>query len=157
MYWYIINVHLRKTSLSLDVVLLKVQMEISSYLVTRKLLYVLVLVRVRLKKIIKKISVLCRSRFFLSLYRPSLNGIWLKPNAHTHMPIHTMGRNLGCVECLQMIKSIVVGFCSIGVWCYSGWWVWDLRTLAQFEGSKMSPGLFQDFMDGYIKLEDSPH
>ena len=27
----------------------------------------------------------------------------------------------------------------------------DLRTLAQFQGSEMSPGLFQDFMDGYIK------
>ena len=24
--------------------------------------------------------------------------------------------------------------------------MWDLRTLAQFQGSKMSPGLFQDFM-----------
>ena len=26
-------------------------------------------------------------------------------------------------------------------------WVWDLRPLAQFQGSEMSPGLFQDFMD----------
>ena len=32
-----------------------------------------------------------------------------------------------------MIKLIVVGFCSPGSWCYSGWWVWDLRTLAQFQ------------------------
>ena len=40
----------------------------------------------------------------------------------------------------------------LGVWCYSGWWVWDLRTIAQFQGSEMSPGLFQDFMDWYIKL-----
>ena len=24
--------------------------------------------------------------------------------------------------------------------------MWDLRTLAQFQGSEMSPGLFQDFM-----------
>ena len=29
--------------------------------------------------------------------------------------------------------------------------MWDLITLAQFQGSEMSPGLFQDFMDGYIK------
>ena len=31
-------------------------------------------------------------------------------------------------------------------------WVWDLRTLAQFQTSKMSPGLLQDFMNGYIKF-----
>ena len=30
--------------------------------------------------------------------------------------------------------------------------VWDLRTLAQFQGSGMSPGLFQDFRDEYIRL-----
>ena len=30
--------------------------------------------------------------------------------------------------------------------------MWDLITLAQFPGSEMSPGLFQDFMDGYIRL-----
>ena len=29
--------------------------------------------------------------------------------------------------------------------------MWDLITLAQFQVSEMSPGLFQDFMDGYIK------
>ena len=27
----------------------------------------------------------------------------------------------------------------------------NLITLAQFQESEMSPGLFQDFMDGYIK------
>ena len=27
----------------------------------------------------------------------------------------------------------------------------DLRTLVQFQGSEMSPGLFQDFIDGHIK------
>ena len=26
-----------------------------------------------------------------------------------------------------MIKVILVSFCSIRGWCYSGWWVWDLR------------------------------
>ena len=37
-----------------------------------------------------------------------------------------------------MIKPVVVGFCSTGVDATLG-----LRTLAQFQGSKMSPGLFQ--------------
>ena len=46
---------------------------------------------------------------------------------------------------------MVVGFSSIGGWCYSEWCVWDLRTFAQFQGSEMSLGLFQDFMDGYVK------
>ena len=47
---------------------------------------------------------------------------------------------------------MVVGFCFIGGWCYSEWWVWDLITLAQFPGSEMSPGLFQDFMDVYVVM-----
>ena len=59
--------------------------------------------------------------------------------------------NLLCVECLQMIKLMVVGLCSTGRLCCSGWWVWDLRTCAQFQWNEMSPGLFQDFIDGYIK------
>ena len=46
---------------------------------------------------------------------------------------------------------MVVGFSSPGDWGCCGWCVWDLRTLAQFQGSEMFPGLFQDFMDGYIK------
>ena len=29
--------------------------------------------------------------------------------------------NLVCMECLQMIKPMVVAFCSIGDW----WWVWQ--------------------------------
>ena len=32
-------------------------------------------------------------------------------------------------------------------WSYCCWWMWDLRTFAQFQGSKMSLGLFQDFME----------
>ena len=52
---------------------------------------------------------------------------------------------------------MVVGFCSIMDWSYSGWCVWDLKTLAQLQGSQMFPGLFQDFMDGYIKPEGSSH
>ena len=31
-------------------------------------------------------------------------------------------------------------------------WVWDLRILAHFQGSEMSPGLLQDFIDWYIKF-----
>ena len=31
-------------------------------------------------------------------------------------------------------------------------WVWNLGTLAQFQGSEISPGLLQDFTDGYIKF-----
>ena len=50
---------------------------------------------------------------------------------------------------------MVVGFCFIGGWCYCEWWVWDLITFAQFSESEMSPELFQDFMDGYIKPWDS--
>ena len=46
-----------------------------------------------------------------------------------------------------MIRLMVVSFCSIGVDAALGF-----KTLAQFQGSEMSPGLFQDFMDGYIRL-----
>ena len=46
-----------------------------------------------------------------------------------------------------MIKPMVVGFFYFGVDATLG-----LRTLAQFQGSEMSPGLFQAFMDGYIRL-----
>ena len=61
-------------------------------------------------------------------------------------------RNIVCVECLQMIRSMVVGFCFIGVWCYTRVWVWNLIRLTQFQGSEMSPGLFQYFMDVYKTL-----
>ena len=58
--------------------------------------------------------------------------------------------------CSQSFRNLVLAsvrrWCSIGGWCYSGWWVWDLRTLVQFQGSQMLPGLFKDFMDGYIKF-----
>ena len=48
-----------------------------------------------------------------------------------------------------MIKQIVVGFYwNMMLEC----WVWILRVLAQFKGSERSPGLLQDFDDGYIKL-----
>ena len=46
---------------------------------------------------------------------------------------------------------MVVDFCFIKNLCYSGWWLWDLRTLAQFQRNEITPGLFQYFMDGYIK------
>ena len=34
--------------------------------------------------------------------------------------------------------------------------MWILRALAQFKGDERSPGLFQDFEDGYIKFK-TPH
>ena len=34
--------------------------------------------------------------------------------------------------------------------------MWILRVLAQFKGSEVSPGLLQDFEDGYIKFK-TPH
>ena len=40
-------------------------------------------------------------------------------------------RNLVLVEYLWMIEWVVVCFCSVGGWCFSGWWVWNLRKLAQ--------------------------
>ena len=47
-----------------------------------------------------------------------------------------------------MIKQMVVGF----YWnLMLGCWVWILRELALFKGSERSPGLLQDFEDGYIK------
>ena len=53
-----------------------------------------------------------------------------------------------------MIKQMVVGFC----WNLMLLWTlaWILRAFAQFKGNEGSPGLFQDFEDGYIKVEDSP-
>ena len=56
-----------------------------------------------------------------------------------------------------MIKLVVVGFYFIGGWGYSEWQVWDLIILVQFQRSEFFPGLFQDFLDGYIKPKDSLH
>ena len=36
-----------------------------------------------------------------------------------------------------MVKPIIVGFCCIRVDTTLGWWVWDLKTLVQFQGSEM--------------------
>ena len=47
---------------------------------------------------------------------------------------------------------MVVGFCSIGGWCYSGC---DLRTLAQCQGGEMSPELFQDLGLSQFAVEHS--
>ena len=46
-----------------------------------------------------------------------------------------------------MNKPVVVGFCSIRVDATQ-----ELKTLAQFQGSEMSLGLLQDFMDTYVRL-----
>ena len=40
------------------------------------------------------------------------------------------------VEHLQMVKSMLVGFCSIVGGCYSSCWVWDLTILPQIQESK---------------------
>ena len=45
-----------------------------------------------------------------------------------------------------MIKQMLVGF------CWNLMLLWIFRALAQFKGSEGSPGLFQDFEDGYIKV-----
>ena len=34
--------------------------------------------------------------------------------------------------------------------------MWGLRALAQFHENEMFPGLFQDFMDGYIQFLKLP-
>ena len=52
-----------------------------------------------------------------------------------------------------MIKLMGIDFCSIGGWCYSEWWLWDLKTIEKFQENEMSPGLFQDFMDGIKTLK----
>ena len=54
-------------------------------------------------------------------------------------------RNLVRVERLWISKPIVVDFCSIASWCYSGWWLWDLRTLAvsgKWNVSRVIPRLY---------------
>ena len=45
--------------------------------------------------------------------------------------------NLMCADCLYMIKPAVVALCF---------------TIAQFRGSQMSPGLFQDFMASIVVM-----
>ena len=45
---------------------------------------------------------------------------------------------------------MVVDFCLLGADATLSDGV-DLMTLAQFQGSEMYPGSFQDFMEGYIK------
>ena len=50
-----------------------------------------------------------------------------------------------------MIKPMMVGFCSVmGLMLL---WVMGVEfgKLAQFQDSEMSPGLFQNFMDGYVE------
>ena len=56
---------------------------------------------------------------------------------------------VACLECLQVIKQMVVDF----YWnLMLGCWVQILKALAQFKKSERSAGLLQDFEDGYIKL-----
>ena len=46
---------------------------------------------------------------------------------------------------------MMVSFSSVGDESFSGWCVCDYGTLTDLSGSQMFPGLFQDFIDGYIK------
>ena len=59
-------------------------------------------------------------------------------------------RNLVCVECLQMIKQTMVGFC----WGLMLLWTLGVHfgSTSTVKGSERSPGLFQDFEDGYTKV-----
>ena len=50
-----------------------------------------------------------------------------------------------------MIKSMVVGFCFLVFDATLSDGVWNLIIYAQFQRSRIAPGLFQDFMDGYKK------
>ena len=51
-------------------------------------------------------------------------------NSPTDLP-QARWRNLVCVEFRWL------GFCSIGGWCYSGRWVWNLSRFEQFHGSEI--------------------
>ena len=61
-----------------------------------------------------------------------------------------MRRNLVCVECLQMTKQKVVGFC----WGLVLFWTSgvNFESTCTVKESERSPGLFQDFEDGYINV-----
>ena len=50
----------------------------------------------------------------------------------------------------RLLGSLLVIYVVVQAW--SGSVFMDLKTLAQFQGNEMSSGLFQDFMDGYLKL-----
>ena len=102
--------------------------------------------------------------WILELIRWSLKGRWVQDfllslRGFESFLLHILRvrlRSLVCVYYLQMIKSMLVGFCFIGAWCYSEWWRWDFVTLAQLQGSEMFPCLFQYFMDGCINLKVLP-
>ena len=51
-----------------------------------------------------------------------------------------------------MIKLMEVDFCSIGGWCYSEWWLWDLRTIAEFQENEMFQGYFKTLRMGIKTL-----
>ena len=51
---------------------------------------------------------------------------------------------------------MLVGFCSIGGWCYSGWSVWDLRTFAQFRDAKCLQGYSKTLWIEYKTLRLFP-
>ena len=59
--------------------------------------------------------------------------------------------------CGMFVDDQANGGSFLFYWGLMRFWVWNLRTLAQFQESEISPGLFQDFMDGYKKPSGSPH
>ena len=55
------------------------------------------------------------------------------------------------VSCIQKKNWVVLShICNFFGKSYK--WLWDLKSLAQFQGSEIFPGLLQDFMDWYIKF-----
>ena len=71
--------------------------------------------------------------------------------------LHSSERG-GAVQCVWSVCRWLSKWrlIFVGVWCYTRRLVWVLRALAQFKVSEGSPGLFQDFVDEYIKHSDSP-
>ena len=65
--------------------------------------------------------------------------------------------NLVCMECLEIIKPMLVDLRSTGGWSYSGWWVWvECKNICSFREAKCLQGyLFQDLMDLYMTFYNS--
>ena len=63
--------------------------------------------------------------------------------------------NLVHVKYLWMVDPMVVRFVLLEGWCYAGWCVWTLRTLAQFQGSEMrTRGQFSILSSGFVFAVD---
>ena len=53
--------------------------------------------------------------------------------------------------CGKFVDDLANGGWFLFCWGLMRLLVWNLRALKQFQRSEMSPGLFQDIIDGYIK------